>query len=271
MNLATLSVSIVIYDLDEPIFNQGIQSLRKALDFCVATGRLGDHTITIVDNGNNKDSLAASLAEGDKYIQNAINVGFGAAHNRVIHDSNADYHLVLNPDLILEKTSIASFIQIAEANADIALIGPLGKSANGENAFLAKRYPAVFDLLIRGFAPEIVKRRFHNRLAHYEYQDIQAGEPSELGFVDVQLVSGCCMFLRTKNAQALGAFDEQFFLYFEDFDFSLGMSHSGRVVYAPAIEVTHYGGNTARKGMNHIWMFCRSAWKFFSKNGWKFT
>ncbi len=95
------------------------------------------------------------------------------------------------------------------------------------------------------------------------------GDDSEA--VDVELVSGCCMFLRTQDAKAQGAFDETFFVYFEDFDLSITMRRVGRVVYAPSINIIHHGGNSAKKGFNHILLFARSAFRFFNKHGWKLS
>ena len=267
MSQTSLSVSIVVYDLDRTIFNQCFDSLIRALNFCVTGEHLDDYAITIVDNGDNRKGLSETNIASAEYVQSEANVGFGIAHNRVIHNSNANYHLVLNPDLILEENSIARFIQIAKSSSDIVLIGPMGRALDGHNAYLAKRYPALLDLMLRGFAPAFVKRFFDKRLAHYEYHEIQGLVDS--GCTDVQLISGCCMFLRTDVAQSQGGFDERFFLYFEDFDFCLNMKKAGRVVYAPSVQVTHYGGNSARKGINHIALFCRSAWKFYRKNGWK--
>lgn len=262
----SLSVSIVIYDSTQAVLDKTFDSLLISLIQSQTDGLLDHCSITLVDNGDNVINTERLEPLEIQVLQNKKNIGFGAAHNQAISASSSQFHLVLNPDVELEPSTISAFLMLAKSNSDMTLICPRGRSPSGADAYLAKRYPALMDLLLRGFMPGFVKSRFSDRLAHYEYQELDAREPA-----DVELVSGCCMFLRTQAAKAQGAFDESFFLYFEDFDLSITMRSIGRVVYAPDINIVHHGGNSARKGARHILMFVRSAIRFFNKHGWKLT
>jgi GT2 family glycosyltransferase len=86
---------------------------------------------------------------------------------------------------------------------------------------------------------------------------------------DPPIVSGCFMLFRTSVLKKLAGFDARYFLYFEDYDLSLRTHEVARVAYAPAVRVLHHGGGAARKGSAHIRMFVASAYKFFSRFGWK--
>jgi GT2 family glycosyltransferase len=77
------------------------------------------------------------------------------------------------------------------------------------------------------------------------------------------------MFARTQALKDIGGFDEEFFLYFEDFDLSLRMREVGRIVHLPTAKIIHLGGNSAAKGPHHIRLFVQSAIRFFQKHGWK--
>ena len=44
-------------------------------------------------------------------------------------------------------------------------------TADGTTEYLCKRYPAVIDLALRGFAPRFVRALFRRRLDRYEMRD----------------------------------------------------------------------------------------------------
>ncbi len=92
------------------------------------------------------------------------------------------------------------------------------------------------------------------------------------GFVSpVPVMSGCFMLLRRKAVDATGGFDPGFFLYFEDFDWSVRLNRVAGSAYVPAVRIVHHGGGAARKGWRHIAWFSRSATRFYRKHGWKWV
>ena len=42
------------------------------------------------------------------YLHGHANIGYGAAHNLVMHGGNTHYHLVLNPDVEMASTRCRS-------------------------------------------------------------------------------------------------------------------------------------------------------------------
>jgi hypothetical protein len=77
------------------------------------------------------------------------------------------------------------------------------------------------------------------------------------------------MLVRRKAIDATGGFDPQFFLYFEDYDWSVRLAKFGKTAYLPTFRVVHHGGGAARKGWKHIGWFVRSACRFYNKHGWR--
>jgi len=75
--------------------------------------------------------------------------------------------------------------------------------------------------------------------------------------------------MRTALFRAIGGFDARYFMYFEDYDLSLRLGRRAALAYAPAARVVHHGGNASAKGPRHVLWFVRSAWRFFSRHGWK--
>jgi len=135
----------------------------------------------------------------------------------------------------------------------------------GTRQYLCKRYPSVFVLFLRGFAPALLRRLFRSYMEAYELRSV-IGETVVKG---IPMASGCFMFARLAVLRAVGGFSPDYFLYFEDFDLSLRFGRRSSLAFVPAVRVTHSGGNTADKGGRHILLFVRGAATFFRTHGWK--
>jgi len=268
--LPSLSISIVLFQTDEALLLECLHSLAATVlrqKQCLANVRL-----VLVDNNPSintltlPESLQASFDEV-QFINGQGNIGYGQGHNLALLRSDCDYHLVLNPDVILATDAIAAATNFMQCHPDAGLLAPAVKCPDGAGEYLCKRYPSVVDLLLRGFAPACLQRLFQDRLAHYEMRDVIGLEP----VWDVPLVSGCFMFLRVSVLRRIGGFDPAYFLYFEDYDLSIRLAAEARTVYVPAVKIVHYGGHAARKGWRHIAMFGRAALRFYRTHGWRWV
>ncbi len=270
---ASLSISIVLHHSDPDLLRTLLNSLAGAVEVSRTAGDLDRVSVMLVDNSCDEQyhsRLRSSVANvaidaGVRVLASTTNPGFGAAHNRALQESSSDYHLVLNPDVVLDKDALSAGIRRLAADPQVQLVSPHVESPQGQQEFLCKRYPSVWVLLLRAFAPAVVKRRFDESLASYEYRDLcTQDEP-----VEVELASGCFMLVRTGALQAIGGFDEAFFLYFEDFDLSLRLAPVGRLEYLPTMRIVHHGGYAARKGLKHIRLFLAGGVRFFNRHGWR--
>jgi GT2 family glycosyltransferase len=196
------------------------------------------------------------------------NIGYGAAHNLVLHGTGADYHLVMNPDIEVATDALERAIRWLDEHPEVGALAPMVRGPDGERHYLCKRYPAILDLLLRGFMPRIVRPLFRRRLNRYEMRDLVDAKPPRDVF-GVPALSGAFMIVRREAIDRTGGFDPSFFLYFEDFDWSLRLSRVTTTAYVPSVRVIHYGGNAARKGLRHIGWFVTSGWRFYRKHGWK--
>lgn len=266
MSLTTLSISLVTYYPDKALLESTLLSMSKA----IIDANVSVH-LTLVDNTPlsqlliDRQWLDRSWCHPINLIQCGDNPGFGIGHNLALQDGEADYHLILNPDLEVASDALQKALEFMEIHPECGLLTPHATWEGGQIQRLCKRYPTVFDLLLRGFAPAFVKRIFQKRLDHYEVADL-LNEQEVLW--DPPIVSGCFMLFRTEILQKLEGFDPRFFLYFEDFDLSLRAGKISRIAYVPQVKVVHHGGHASGKGWRHIWMFGRSMVKFFNIHGW---
>jgi GT2 family glycosyltransferase len=276
MSLMKLSIAIVSYHSHLPTLKQSIDSVVRAVEY--ARHRRPDLHVTFffIDNDPAGSGSLGLEAELEVLSQGAVqkvivinrgkNLGYGAGHNTCLEQLQSDYHLILNPDVILADDALFQGLSFLDHETDVVIAAPYVEDGQGRPAYLCKRYPTAFDLWLRGFMPLFIQRRYQGRLDRYQMKDVYDNQQIHK---DIPIVSGCCMLLRTRLFKALDGFDEKFFLYFEDFDLSLRAKQYGKVAYYPAMRICHLGGFSARKGVWHIQQFIRSGKQFFDQHGWK--
>jgi GT2 family glycosyltransferase len=186
----------------------------------------------------------------------------------VLHGTGSDYHLVLNPDVELAPDALAHAVRWLDAHEDVGALAPRVRNADGTREYLCKRYPAIFDLLLRGFAPAFVRRIFRGRLDRYEMRDVMDADPPR-DVIGVPALSGAFMLVKRFAIDRTGGFDPRFFLYFEDYDWSVRLNRITKTAYVPSVEIGHHGGHAARKGFRHVYWFVKSGIRFYRLHGWK--
>ena len=273
---ASLTVSVVTYAPEFVVLVETLGSLARALDRAYAEECLGQSRVTVIDNGPGtrfaeplRQLVHAALPAPfeAEVLSGHGNVGYGRGHNLALLVSDADYHLVLNPDVTLAPEAIVAALSYMKRNAEIVILAPEASDERGEPLYLCKRYPSVLDLTLRGFAPRAVRRLLRARLDHYEMRDLPRSEAKR----GVPILSGSFMFCRRGPIAAIGGFSDAFFVYFEDFDLSLRAAAVGGLAYVPTVRIVHRGGHAARKGLCHVALFARSALTFFNRHGWKWV
>ncbi|MBO2958727.1 glycosyltransferase family 2 protein [Burkholderia pseudomallei] len=267
-----LSVSVVTYFPNEALLARTFGSLGVARNCLREVRPELAVSLLVVDNGGWSSRLSVDLAAlGNGGIECSLisghgNVGYARGHNLAIEEVRSQYHLVLNPDIDLDPEALSQALDFLDAHPDVGLLSPRIGDDDGRLQYLCRRYPALFDLFVRGFLPNALRKLFDRRLARYEMRD----RINETDIVwDPPIVSGCFMLFRTEPLKRLKGFDPRYFLYFEDYDLSLRTRELTRIAYVPAVRVLHHGGGAARKGFAHIRMFVASAFKFYNRFGWK--
>jgi GT2 family glycosyltransferase len=286
----TLAVSIVLYQTPEPMLRALLESLARSIDEARQREHLGDVRICLVDNSHSdKDSdrtsesglqkisrefMAANVIRGSHESQAPFNIsvihpeknmGYGRANNLAVDGAPHDFYWVLNPDVVIAPDALTNALQHLRVHANCVMVSPVATFPNSAPQHLVKCYPNVFTLLLRGFAPSWLQKKFAEKLQRYERSDVAFDTPLS----DCEIVSGCCMLIRRSAWQQVGGFDPRFFLYFEDFDLSLRLRKIGEIHRAADCRIVHAGGGAARKGWRHIWLFTQSMTRFFNKHGWR--
>ena len=275
---SSLQISIVTYRPDLKLLERCLRKLAQAIVTGREQGVMRTVHLALIDNSEHRgvaeevNNLGkARFADANvhvTYLHGHANIGYGAAHNLVLHGTGSDYHLVLNPDVEVAAESLANGIRWLDTHPDVGALAPAVIGPAGNVEYLCKRYPAVFDLFLRGFAPTPLRGMFKRRLARYEMRDLLDADPPR-DVLGIPALSGAFMLVRRTAIDRTGGFDPKFFLYFEDFDWSVRLNRITKTAYVPSVQIGHHGGGAARKGLHHIHLFIASGWRFYRKNGWK--
>ena len=229
---------------------------------------LGD--LVVVDNGSSDGSLAEArhAVPGLEVVVPGRNLGYGAAVNRGVAATQAPLVLVCNPDLEVPPEAVGALVTALDADPGRALVGPLIRTPGGDRYPSARRFPSMVDAaghaLLGLFAPD-------NRFTRaYQRSELDAA-PVEVSRAD--WVSGACFLVRRDAFEAVGGFDESYFMYAEDVDLCWRLGRAGwSVAYAPTAEVTHLQGrSTDRHPYRMILEHHRSLLRFASRSstGWR--
>jgi len=275
-NIYQLAVSIVIYAGEYKLLQKTIESLKGSLEYASKHVFLTNVVLVIIDNGpaeHNKKIIQEIIEEftglATQVISNKRNIGYGRGHNLCFTSVKSDYFLILNPDVIVNKKAITEAMKFMESNSKVGMLTPEAHSPSGEKLYLCKQYPSILNLLTRGFLPKYIQVFFKQRIAKYE---MRGYTEEKILCKNIQITSGCFMFLRDKAVFSVNGFSPEYFLYFEDFDLCIKLQQAEwDIAYVPQVSIIHSGGNASRKGLKHIIMFINSAFKFFNKHGWKLS
>ncbi|MBJ9688979.1 glycosyltransferase [Burkholderia vietnamiensis] len=270
-----LSISVVAYRPDPVLLERTLSTLLDSLlglrDAAQSPdcGRLAK--FYLVDNGGTEipqvwRERLEQVGVDFEVLRGHGNVGYGRGHNLAIERSDSVFHLVLNPDVLCQQDTLTAASELMAAYPEIGLVVPEVRGEDGSIQYLCRRYPKVLDLLLRGFAPQSIRRLFKGRLERYEMRDEYGTGENVWG---PAIVSGCFMFFRSSVLRKLAGFDPRYFLYFEDYDLSLRTAEVAGIVYSPRVRIVHFGGGAARKGWLHIRLFVVSAIQFYNRFGWR--
>lgn len=272
---ASLSIAIVTHEPDERLLARTLASVADAIAFAREHASLGAARLQIVDNGPEglapmlKQLGEATLARVEGTMLEVIsghgNVGFGRGHNLAIGNSTADLHLVLNPDVEMDRDALDAALRYLEEHPDVGALTPSVRGSDGGREYLVKGWPTPGVLFIRGFVPRFLHGLFRKSLDAYELRHLDW----EKEHSPIMIASGCFLLCRGTVLRAVKGFDPGYFLYFEDYDLTLRLSKVTTVAYCPHARIVHHGGEAASKGLRHIAWFVQSAWRFLRAHGWR--
>jgi GT2 family glycosyltransferase len=248
-----LTVSIVLYKSDPEKLANTIQCLTRSTV---------NYKLYLIDNSPT-DALRHFATGNTEYIFNNRNHGYGKAHNMAIRRSfsEAEFHLVLNPDVVFGHGALEHLLNKMRTDKSIGLISPKIFYPNGNLQYLCKLLPSPIDLFARRFLGQWkwVKKRNNQ----YELRETGYNEA-----MNIPYLSGCFMLMRNSVLQDVGLFDERIFMYIEDADLTRRIHQKYKTMFYPEVSIHHHYAKGSYSELKLMLYNIHGAIIYFFKWGW---
>lgn len=190
--------------------------------------------IIVSDNGSTDGSneLIRKEFPSVRQVENGCNLGFGTAVNRGFEAASGDHLIFLNNDLVLDSDSIGELVALLESDAAIGAVVP---------KILYVEKPDTLNSF--------------GVLVHYSGMACPKGIDTR-DSPNLRIIETACggiFMLKREVYERVGGFDEDFFLYHEDHDFSWRIRLDGWKIMV-----------TPKAAFRHHYHFSKGVRKFYS-------
>ncbi len=216
-----------------------------------AASQLGGRVV-VVDHGDGASGDRAAAAGADVVV-NPRNPGFGAGQNRGVAMTSTSFVLLCNPDAEIVAGAIAAGRALLEARPDVAAVqGVILNSRTGVPERSAGVELGPLHLLgralgVKGLLRFGAVRALGRRVP--VLRDHADRVPS--GPVEVETLAATAALVRRSAFDAVGGFDESYFLYGEDLDLCRRLRGAGwKLVTVPEVWATHASGASAATSLD---------------------
>ena len=208
MSISRQNLSIVIVTFkSESVIHECIKSIDR------------DIKITVVENSNNyqfKDELEKSY-KNVSCVLSSENLGMGSGNNIGIKKAVTDFVLILNPDVILETSTISELIKASQKISSFAILAPISSDID---------YP------------------------NYKLDNNKDSIDYNLPF-NVKSIDGFAMLFNKKQLDKTlnkNYFDENFFMYLENDDLCKRIKkNNGGIFVSSKAKINHLGNKAVNE------------------------
>src|SRR6187549_189443 len=233
-------------ELEIVIVSHGAEELlRRCLRSLEVHPASGASRVTVVDSGSPDGT--PDMVEREFPAVRLIrreNIGFSAANNLVLRESEAEAVLLLNPDTEVYAGTLDAGLARLGDDGRIGMVGVKLLTESGELDHACKRsFPTPLAALAH-FTGIGRRQGAAGALSQYRATDLGEDEPGE-----VDAVNGAFMLCRIEAVRQVGLLDEGYWLYMEDLDWCRRFWQAGwKVFYEPAGVALHVkGGSSGRR------------------------
>ena len=234
-----ISVIMVSY-MTGPALHEAIRAVIRDNDI---------FELILVDNGNTvaaRQAVAKMVAKDERIriLQGHGNIGFGKACNYGAKLARGEYLLFLNPDAIISKGAARQLANCGKTLNQPWVAGGLLKDVNGREQRGGRRGRLTPLSAVVSFSP--LHRLPFLKSIHRETDPLPS-KPHNYA-----TVSGACLMMDRHSFEAVGGFDENYFLHVEDIDLcKRSREAGGDVCFVPCASVMHYG-STSQVGRQRV-------------------
>ena len=257
MEKVDLSISLVTYKSKKDVLDETVWSVLNSEGILCR--------LYIIDNSPTDEIRSWYHDERIEYIFNNNNIGFGAAHNIIMRDTQklGRYHLVLNPDIKFSSEVLKGLLEYMDKHEDVGNIIPKTFYPDGSLCPVCKLLPTPTDMFLRMIIPFKAWRMRLSRKYQMLFCDFN-------NIMNVPYLSGCFMFIRLSVLKTVGVFDEKMFMYAEDVDLSRRIHQKYKTIFYPKYSMIHRSAEESHRNIKLLRIHISSCVYYFNKWGWIF-
>lgn len=249
-----MDVSIIIVNYNT------IALLVEAIESIFKKSKGFNFEIIVVDN-NSTDSSKQILFEkyGNSVIYVALpeNVGFGRANNEGLRIAKGRNILFLNPDIELQNNAIKILSDYLDEHPDVGVVGGNLFSEYGEpNHSFSRVLPSIweeFNALMLNIPFKLV----YGKNIYFNY----TRQPLSVGYI-----TGADMMIPMKVLKDVGAFDPDFFMYYEETEMTFRIRKKGfKIISVPQAKIVHLEGRSFKIKESREYQYLKSRVLYFRK------
>jgi N-acetylglucosaminyl-diphospho-decaprenol L-rhamnosyltransferase len=253
-------------ELEVVIVSHGAEALLRRCLRSLAEHPLsgGGTRVTVVDSGS-PDATPEMVAYEfpEVRLRREGNIGFSAANNLVLRESDAEAVLLLNPDTEVYAGTLDAAMARLRSEPRIGMVGVKLVTESGELDHACKRsFPTPLSALAH-FTGVGRGDGAGEALSQYRATHLGDDEPGE-----VDAVNGAFMLCRAEAIREVGLLDEGYWLYMEDLDWCRRFWDAGwKVYYEPAGVALHVkgGSSASRRAPRQEIAFHRGMARFYRR------
>ncbi|MEJ5928382.1 glycosyltransferase family 2 protein [Corynebacterium sp. H128] len=205
--------------------------------------------VVMADNGSvdGAPEAAAEAYDHVEYLSTGGNLGYGGAINlaarqlrerRDAGEINSEFFVISNPDVVFDADSIDEMLNCARRWPKAGAVGPYIREADGSAYPSARAVPT----LANGIGHALFSAVWPSNPWSQAYlNDADMSQERAAGWL-----SGSCLLVRWEAFDAIGGFDDGYFMYMEDVDLGDRLGKAGwDNVFCPAAQIQHSKGHVA--------------------------
>lgn len=233
---SNVDLSIVVLSFNVSNF------LRKCLK-SIENSKVGNYKVetVVVDNASKDNSAEMVKKEFPKVklIINKENFGFSKGNNLGVKHTKGRYVLFLNPDTELSPEALKETVGYMESHDSVGVASPRLELADGLLDETSHRgFPTPWNSLshflgLRKLFP--YSKTFAGYTQGWKLKDKNPHE--------VDSLTGAFYMVKRIAGEEVGWWDEDYFWYGEDLDFSFRLKQKGwKIVFIPGVTIRHWRG-----------------------------
>ena len=234
-------------------------NVRYFLELCLKSVEAAisdiDAEIIVVDN-NSSDASCQMIK--DQFpevvlIENKNNDGFSKGNNLGVAKAKGEYICILNPDTVVAEDTFSKLLAFINQQHNPGIVGC--RLIDGTGCFLPESKRNIPK-------PNVaLKKLLGNPTAYY------AKQVDEFSIGEVPVFVGAFMLMKKAVYEAVGGFDEDYFMYGEDVDISYKLLQAGyNNFYNGTTSIIHYKGESTLKDVKYAKRFYGAMQIFYKKH-----